>query len=81
MGVLGGDEVGAVFRGEEGGLVVVKPPGDAGGIFEVNDCVLGGGVGGRVEFGVVKESSGAVDEAVVLICDTCGVAAAFGRVI
>ncbi len=47
--------------------MVVKPPGDAGRVFEVDDGVLGGSVGVGVEFGIVEERTGSVDEAVVLI--------------
>ena len=90
--VLGGEEVGAVVGVEEGGLVMVEPPGDAGGVFEIDDGVLGGGVGSGGEIGFVEEGSGAVDEAVVSVLDggrageiggdiTCGAADAFGRVI
>ena len=63
-GVLGGLEVGAVGRGEEGALVMVEPPGQAGGrrIFEVDDGVFAG-----AEDGVGDGAGGGVGEAAVLV--------------
>ncbi len=53
-----------IAGGEEGGLVMIEPPGDFGrrGVLEVDDGVLVAG-----EIGFVEEGAGAVDEAMVLV--------------
>jgi hypothetical protein len=58
-----------ILGGEEGGLMVVEPPGDfwRGGVFEVDDSVLV-----AAELGLVKQRAGAMDEAAVLVAGTWG---------
>jgi hypothetical protein len=53
-----------ILWGEEGGLVMVEPPGDAGrgGVLEIDDGVFVAG-----EFALVKERTGAMDQAVILV--------------
>jgi len=67
--VLAIDEVLVVGGGEEGGLVVIEPPGDVGrgGVFEVDD-----GVFVARELALVKQRPGAMDEAVVLVAGVPG---------
>ena len=53
-----------IFRSEEGGEVVIEPPGDfgRGRVLEVDDRVLVAG-----EVGLAEEGAGAVDEAAVFV--------------
>jgi hypothetical protein len=58
-----------ILGGEEGGLMMVEPPGDfwRGRVFEVDDRILV-----AAELSLVKQRAGTMDEAAVLVAGTWG---------